>query len=131
MNLLPEGWELWLDGGHNPHAAEALAQHTRNWRDMPLAGVFGILGTKDVDGYLEPLAARFHSLRTVAIPGEAATLSAEDGAAAATRHFCLDAKPAANVAEAITELVRLVPGPARILICGSLYLAGTVLAENG
>lgn len=130
VNLLPEGWELWLDGGHNPHAAEALAQHARNWRDQPLAGVFGILGTKDVDGYLEPLAARFHSLRTVAIPGEPASLSAEDGAAAAQRHFCLDAKPAHSVAEAVADLIRSVPGPARILICGSLYLAGTILAEN-
>ncbi|MBI3446820.1 MAG: bifunctional folylpolyglutamate synthase/dihydrofolate synthase [Magnetospirillum sp.] len=131
VEMLPEGWELWLDGGHNPHAAEALAQHARSWRDKPLAGVFGILSTKDVDGYLEPLAARFHSLRSVAIPGEAASLAAEDGAAAASRHFCLDAKPADSVAAAVAELVNTVPGPARILICGSLYLAGNVLAENG
>ncbi|MDO8606020.1 MAG: folylpolyglutamate synthase/dihydrofolate synthase family protein [Phaeospirillum sp.] len=130
VDLLPPGWELWLDGGHNPHAAEALAQHTRTWRDKPLGGVFGILGTKDVDGYLEPLAARFHTLRTVAIPGEANSLSAEDAAAAATRHYCLDAKPAESVAAAIGALVGGIPGPARILICGSLYLAGTVLTEN-
>lgn len=129
--LLPEGWELWLDGGHNPHAAEAIAQHARSWRDQPLMAVFGILATKDVDGYLEPLAARFHSLRAVAIPGEAASLSAEDGAAAATRHFCLDARPSGSAAAAIAELVASHPGPARILICGSLYLAGTVLSDNG
>ena len=131
VDLLPDGWELWLDGGHNPHAAEALAQHARTWRDKPLAGVFGILATKDVDGYLEPLATRFHTLRCVAIPGEANSLSAEDAAAAATRHFCLDAQPADSVAAAVGELVGRVPGPARILICGSLYLAGTILAENG
>ena len=131
VEMLPPGWELWLDGGHNPHAAEALAQHARTWRDKPLLGVFGILGTKDVDGYLGPLATRFHTLRTVAIPGEANSLSAEDGAAAATRHFCLDAKPAASVAAAVRELIDRGPGPARILICGSLYLAGTVLSDNG
>ncbi|ARJ66816.1 bifunctional folylpolyglutamate synthase/dihydrofolate synthase [Magnetospirillum sp. ME-1] len=131
VDMLPGGWELWLDGGHNPHAAEAIAQHARSWRDKPLMAVFGILSTKDVDGYLEPLAARFHSLRAVAIPGEAATLAAEDAAAAATRHFCLDARPSASVAAAIAELTASGPGPARILICGSLYLAGTVLAENG
>ncbi len=131
VDLLPPGWELWLDGGHNPHAAEALAQHTRTWRDKPLGGVFGILSTKDVDGYLEPLAARFHTLRSVAIPGEAATLSAADAACAATRHFCLDAKPADNVEEAIKQLIDVVPGPARILICGSLYLAGTILSNHG
>jgi len=131
VDLLPAGWELWLDGGHNPHAAEAIAQHARNWRDKPLGGVFGILSTKDVDGYLEPLAARFHTLRTVAIPGEAASLPAADAAAAAGRHFCLDAKPAESVIAAIKDLIATTPGPARILICGSLYLAGTVLAENG
>lgn len=130
VDLLPEGWELWLDGGHNPHAAEAIAQHARTWRDKPLMGVFGILSTKDVDGYLEPLAARFHTLRTVAIPGEAATLPAEDGAAAATRHFCLDAKPSPSVEAAMAELIAAGTGPARILICGSLYLAGTVLSGN-
>lgn len=130
VELLPEGWELWLDGGHNPHAAEALAQHARTWRDKPLGGVFGILSTKDVDGYLEPLAARFHTLRTVAIPGEAASLSAAEAAAAATRHFCLDAKPADTVEAAVRQLVSTIPGPARLLICGSLYLAGTVLSQN-
>ncbi|KIL99655.1 Dihydrofolate synthase Folylpolyglutamate synthase [Paramagnetospirillum magnetotacticum MS-1] len=131
VDLLPQGWEVWLDGGHNPHAAEAIAQHARSWRDKPLMGVFGILSTKDVDGYLEPLAARFHTLRTISIPGEAASLSAEDAAHAATRHFCLDAKPSPSVEAAIAELVSASTDPARILICGSLYLAGTVLAENG
>lgn len=130
-DMLPEGWELWLDGGHNPHAAEALAQHARSWRDRPLLGVFGILSTKDVDGWLEPLAARFHSLRTVTIPDEAASLSAEDAAKAATKHFCLDARPSPSVEAAVADLVASGSGPARILICGSLYLAGKVLAENG
>ncbi|RAU23751.1 bifunctional folylpolyglutamate synthase/dihydrofolate synthase [Paramagnetospirillum kuznetsovii] len=130
VDLLPEGWELWLDGGHNPHAAEAIAQHTRSWRDKALMGVFGILSTKDVDGFLEPLAARFHTLRTIAIPGETASLSAEDAAAAATRHFCLDAKPTPGVEVAIRQLIAANSGPARILVCGSLYLAGTILADN-
>jgi dihydrofolate synthase/folylpolyglutamate synthase len=131
VDALPEGWEVWLDGGHNPHAAEALARHSRSWRDKTLLGILGMLSTKDVDGYMEPLAARFHSLRTVAIPGEAASLSAEDAAAAAMRHFCMDAQPAASVQAALADLVATAPGPARVLICGSLYLAGQILAENG
>ena len=131
VDALPEGWEVWLDGGHNPHAAEALARHTRSWRDKTLLGILGMLSTKDVDGYMEPLAARFHSLRTIAIPGEAASLSAEDAAAAAMRHFCMDAQPAASVQAALADLVTTAPGPARVLICGSLYLAGQILAENG
>jgi dihydrofolate synthase/folylpolyglutamate synthase len=130
VDLLPDNWELYLDGGHNPHAAEAIARHVRSWRDKPLLGVFGILANKDVDGYLGHMATRFHSLRTVAIPGEAATLSAEDAALCATKHFAMDAKPADCVDSALRDLIAGHAGPARVLICGSLYLAGKVLADN-
>ena len=130
VDLLPADWELWLDGGHNPHAAEAVARHARTWRDRPLYAVFGILSTKDVDGYLKPLAARFHALRAVSIPGEAQALPAETGATKAREHFCPDARPAESVAAALADLTGH-PGPARVLICGSLYLAGSVLRDNG
>lgn len=130
VDLLPEGWELWLDGGHNPHAAEAIGRHARAWRDMPLLGVFGMLNNKDIDGYFKHVAAKFHALRTIAIPGEPNTLAAEDAAAAASRHFCMDAKPAEGVEAALKDLIAANPGPARVLICGSLYLAGSVLEHN-
>ncbi len=129
VELLPAGWELWLDGGHNPHAAEAISRHARAWRDRPLYGVFGMLASKDADGFLKPLAARFRSLRAVAIPGEANSLAADVAATTAARHFCLDSQPAASVETALAELATR-PGPARVLICGSLYLAGTVLRDN-
>ena len=130
VDLLPAGWELWLDGGHNPHAAEAIARHARAWRDRPLYAVFGMLSTKDVDGFLTPLASRFRSLRAVAIPGEANALPADIAAAKAAEHFCLDSRPAASPEAALAELATQ-PGPARVLICGSLYLAGAVLQDNG
>ncbi|MGE5517240.1 MAG: bifunctional folylpolyglutamate synthase/dihydrofolate synthase [Bacteroidota bacterium] len=129
VDLLPAGWELWLDGGHNPHAAHAIAAHAEGWRDRPLVAVFGMLNNKDVDGYFAPLAPRFASLRAVAIPGEANTLSAEAGAEAARRHGCADATAADSVDAALRDLIHA-PGPARVLICGSLYLAGVVLAQN-
>ena len=131
VDMLPEGWELWLDGGHNPHAAEAIARHCRVWRDKPLYGVFGILTNKDVDGYFKHLGSHFKALRTIAIPGEANTLSAEDAAAKAAANFVFDATPSESVKAAIGDLVGNQPGPGRILICGSLYLAGVVLRENG
>lgn len=130
VEALPAGWELWLDGGHNPHAAEAIAAHAENWRDRPLHALFGMLANKDADGYFAPLAARFAALRAVAIPGEPNTLTAEAAAEAARRHGCADARPAAGLEQGLAELVGHA-GPARILICGSLYLAGTVLARNG
>ncbi|HTH17527.1 MAG TPA: folylpolyglutamate synthase/dihydrofolate synthase family protein, partial [Magnetospirillum sp.] len=123
VDMLPAGWELWLDGGHNPHAAKAIAAHAATWRDRPLHAVFGMLSNKDVAGYFAPLAPLFASLRAVAIPGEANTLSAEDAAAAARAHGCPDAEPAAGVDAALRELTAK-PSPARVLICGSLYLAG-------
>ena len=128
--LLPEGWELWLDGGHNPHAAQAVAAHAAGWTDRPLLAVSGMLNTKDIGGTLAPLASRLTALRAVAIPGEANAAAPEHIVAVAIRQG-IDAKPAAGIEAALAEFAANVAGPARVLICGSLYLAGTVLRENG
>jgi dihydrofolate synthase/folylpolyglutamate synthase len=122
------GSELWLDGGHNPGAGEVLGETARRWDDLPLRLVFGMLNTKDGVGFLRPLAPYVESVRAVAVPGEEASLSAEEAAERARQagHRC---EPAASLAQAVEELAA--PGPRRILICGSLYLAGTVLSENG
>jgi dihydrofolate synthase/folylpolyglutamate synthase len=88
-----------------------------------------MLTTKDISGYLGPLAARSDRLTAVSIPGEANTLPAEDTAAAA-RAAGLSADVADSVPDAVRRVARETPH-ARILICGSLYLAGHVLRENG
>ena len=120
--------ELWLDGGHNPAAGEALAEALSRLPPRRLHLVCGMLNTKDVEGFQRPLAGEAVDLAAVTIPGEAATLPAEATAAAA-RAVGLPAAPAAGVAEAVAAGARD-PG-ARILICGSLYLAGQVLRANG
>ena len=129
IELLPEGWELWLDGGHNAAAGEALAEVIEGWRDRPLHLVYGMLNTKAAAEFLRPVAPLAETLHAVAIPGEAASLSAEAAAAAATRAGRA-AAPSPGVTQAVTEIARR-DGPARLLICGSLYLAGTILAEHG
>jgi dihydrofolate synthase/folylpolyglutamate synthase len=121
--------ELWLDGGHNAAAGTALAEVLSNLPKRPTHMICGMLNTKDVTGYLAPLAKQAHSLTAVSIPGEAATLSAEETAAAAAK-VDLPASTATSVAEALDTLVAKDP-QARILICGSLYLAGNILRENG
>ena len=121
--------ELWLDGGHNPAAGEALAATLAELPPRPTHMICGMLSTKDVAGYLRPLAAQADTLHAVAIPGETATLPAEDTAAAA-ESVGLSATVAASVAEALADIVSQDPA-SRILICGSLYLAGAVLRENG
>ncbi len=121
--------ELWLDGGHNAAAGEALAEVLAELPDRPTHLICGMLNTKDVTGYMRPLAAQAASLLAVSIPGEANTLSAEDTCAAA-RSVGLEAVPAASVEQAVKHIRQHDPH-ARILICGSLYLAGNVLRENG
>lgn len=121
--------ELWLDGGHNPAAGDALAETLARMTKRPTHLICGMLSTKDVQGYLRPLAAQAASLHAVAIPGETATLPAESTAAAALS-VGLPAVISDSVAEALADIVALDPA-ARVLICGSLYLAGSVLRENG
>jgi len=127
--ILPPDSELWLDGGHNQAGGEVLAQHARTWRDRPLHLVFGMLSTHDAREFLQAFAEDAADVGTVAVPGEANSRSAEDSATAA-RAAGLAAESYPSVAAAVLAASRK-PGPSRILICGSLYLAGTVLAENG
>ena len=123
------GAELWLDGGHNPAAGETLARTLAELPPKPLWLICGMLNTKDPVGYLHPMAHLAQGLRAVSIDGVSATLTAAETAVAA-RRAGLEAEQAHSVLDAVQEVARLEPG-ARILICGSLYLAGTVLAENG
>ncbi|AXC48581.1 bifunctional folylpolyglutamate synthase/dihydrofolate synthase [Paracoccus suum] len=121
--------ELWLDGGHNPAGGAAIAATLAAMPARPTHLICGMLNTKDVTGYMRPLAAVAKSLTAVAIPGEPNTLPAEATAAAAAE-VGLSARIAADVAEAVSSLAQAHPG-ARLLICGSLYLAGRVLRANG
>lgn len=121
--------ELWLDGGHNAAAGIALADVLAKLPKRPTHLICGMLNTKDVTGYLRPLAAEAQSLTAVSIPGEAATLSAEETKAAASS-VDLPATTAESVAEALTAILARDPD-SRVLICGSLYLAGNILRENG
>jgi dihydrofolate synthase/folylpolyglutamate synthase len=128
--LLPAGVQLWLDGGHNPAAGQALARFmAKDWGGGPIDVIVGMLSTKDSRGFLRPLAPLAGRLRAVAIPGEANSLSA-DQVVSAARSEGLSAVAAASVAAAVADLAGG-GKTGRILICGSLYLAGSVLAENG
>ncbi|HMA52753.1 MAG TPA: bifunctional folylpolyglutamate synthase/dihydrofolate synthase, partial [Magnetospirillaceae bacterium] len=129
VDQLPAGWELWLDGGHNPGAGEILADHiTRQWSDKPLHLAVGMLNSKDSQGFVDPLSGLVAGGATIAIPGEVNSLSAEEMALKA-KEAGLRLRPAASLADAVRHIVQD-PKPARLLICGSLYLAGTVLIDH-
>ena len=121
--------ELWLDGGHNPAGGLAIAATLARMPHRATHLICGMLNTKDVLGYMTPLAAQTATLTAVPIPGEANTLPAEvtrDAALAAG----ISATTAPSVAEALAAIAARDPA-ARVLICGSLYLAGSVLRDNG
>ncbi|MEO0403058.1 MAG: folylpolyglutamate synthase/dihydrofolate synthase family protein [Pseudomonadota bacterium] len=122
------GAELWLDGGHNPAAGTALAAVLAGLPARPTYLICGMLNTKDARGYLAPLAAQARALVAVSIPGEANTLPA-DATAKAAMDVGLPATQAETAQAALTAILERDPH-ARVLICGSLYLAGAVLREN-
>jgi dihydrofolate synthase/folylpolyglutamate synthase len=124
-----DGWEIWLDGGHNEAAGHALAAMAEQWRDRPLYLIYGMLNTKSARDFLRPLGPRAASLHAVAIPGVEASLSAEEAAAeAGAAGFA--AETAESVETALGAILKSATGPGRVLICGSLYLSGRVLADN-
>jgi dihydrofolate synthase/folylpolyglutamate synthase len=119
--------ELWLDGGHNPDAGRALAAVLADLPPRETVLVCGMQNTKDVAGYMRHLAGAARRLVAVAIPGASATLSAEATAEAAARAG-LEASTAPDIYAALRQALAGSPH-ARVLICGSLYLAGAVLAQ--
>jgi len=129
IELLPNRWELWLDGGHNPAAGRVLARHAENWSDKPMHLVFGILNSKQPADFLEPLVGHVASLKAVSIDGEDASVSAEEAAAIAAA-LGIQSMPAATLGDALRSICRTGAKPGRILICGSLYLAANVLKSN-
>lgn len=124
------GAELWLDGGHNPAGGEAVAAALTSLPARPTHLVCGMLNTKDIGGYLRPLARASASLTAVAIPEAENSLAAEDIAGQARASGFAEVETAATPAEAIARIAAVHPD-SRILICGSLYLAGFVLRDNG
>jgi dihydrofolate synthase / folylpolyglutamate synthase len=128
---LRPGSELWLDGGHNPAAGQFLAQTLADFEERspkPLFLVTGMMGLKDAAGFLRPFRGLARHVVTVPIPGAHEAPYAPDALAQTARSVSLTAEAATDVASALQRIEVLEPGAKRILICGSLYLAGHVLA---
>ena len=124
------GAELWLDGGHNESAGEAVGGHFRRLPPAPLALVCGMLETKDPRAYLRHFAGVALGVQTVGIAESQSSFAPETLAEAAAAEG-LPAVPRDDVAEAVRAAAAEVGRGGRVLICGSLYLAGTVLRGNG
>lgn len=132
---LPPGFELWIDGGHNDSAGEALAAQARLWAERdarPLHIIVGMMGSKHPEEFLLPILPFARTLSAVPIPGEPgcqppqAILAAaqQAGGQAALRDMTMRTFP--DIAQALQALQAFPPG--RVLITGSLYLVGSVLS---
>jgi len=127
---LPAGWELWLDGGHNPGGGVAIAGHLADaWADRPTHLVVGMKKAKDTAEFLAPLLPLAASLWAVAEPGQYSALPVEAIVAASSGR----ARPGPTVQDALHAIADAARGapPCRVLICGSLYLAGEILKADG
>lgn len=131
LDGLPEGCALWLDGGHNPAAGRALADTFRaTAAGRPLHLVVGMLSTKDLAQFLSPLAPLARSLRFVPVPDEPLGRDPEASAATA-RALGAQAVAAPSALAAVRAIIASEAPPYDLLVCGSLYLAGSVLREHG
>ena len=127
--------EVWLDGGHNPAGGQALGQTVADLEDRsskPLYMIVGMMGQKDAAGFLRPFQGQVSELIAVPIPGAHEAPFGADALAHLARSLGFKATAAADIGSALHRADRATAGAKRILICGSLYLAGHVLSlETG
>ena len=134
VDLAPAGSELWLDGGHNPDGGRAIAAALADLEERvsrPLVLIVGMLASKDCEGFLSNFAGLARRMIAVPVPGVETGLSASTVAETA-RAIGLSATTRDSLTEALDAARKLdLDPPPRLLITGSLYLAGEVLRENG
>jgi dihydrofolate synthase / folylpolyglutamate synthase len=133
LALVPDGSELWVDGGHNPDGGRVIAAALADLEERvsrPLVLVVGMLATKDSAGFLRNFAGL--ARRVIGVPIRQPTTVAGDAIAAAAQAVGIPAENAATIEDALTAIGRFnLEQPPRILVTGSLYFAGEVLAANG
>jgi len=134
VDLAPAGSELWLDGGHNPDGARAIAAALADLEERvsrPLVLIVGMLASKDCEGFLRNFAGLARRMIAVPVPGVEKGLN-PTAVADTARAIGLSATSRDSLREALDAARKLdLDPPPRILITGSLYLAGEVLRENG
>jgi dihydrofolate synthase/folylpolyglutamate synthase len=119
--MLPEGSELWFDGGHNMAAGQVIGLYaSEHWQDRPLYMIFGTSKSKDIVPILAPFAEIVQRVYAVAIKSEPLSYSAD--AIVSIAQPLLPTEPAEGIAEVLRDIAAREPRPCRVLIFGSLYL---------
>ncbi len=125
-HLMLPNTEIWLDGGHNADAGAVLAAAFAGMHNRPLVIIWGMLNSKDAASFMRPLAGLAEACITLTIPGEPNAIAAETLCDIA-RGLNLSSETAPSISEAVKKAAQMADHP-RLLVCGSLYLAGHVLA---
>ena len=130
-DLLPQGWELWVDGAHNDSGAEVIAQQAASWgKSMPLHIITGFKRKKEPDGFFQKLVGLPETIQAVDAQIDAPMVSADELCAYLRQIGFTRASPAPNLESAIKSLIFQFNAPQRIIITGSLYLVGLALKQN-
>lgn len=131
--LLPDGSEVWLDGGHNPAAGESIAAALRDalarHGSAKAQIIAGMLANKNPEGFLAPFAGLGDSFHAVPVTGHESHGTAELGVIA--QRLGMAPYASTDVPAALDHIARRSTAPVVVMILGSLYLAGEVLAANG
>ncbi len=131
-SIIPQGWDVYVDGGHNDSAGIALAEQTRKWKssdNRPVHVILGMLRKKDPSLFLEALLQNVDTAWAVSIPcaKDESWTPAELERIMANIKTPVRSLEGQNVEEWLTRFFNAHKDPGRLLICGSIYLAGDVL----
>ena len=127
LTKITNNLEIWLDGGHNAAAGQALAEVLKLLPPMRTILICGMLNTKDAFGYMINFKGIVAEVIAIPVPNEVATLTAEETSNYAIKAG-LKSSHAQNIEDALNRAVSD-QTPSRIVICGSLYLAGFILRK--
>ncbi|MCH2038163.1 MAG: bifunctional folylpolyglutamate synthase/dihydrofolate synthase [Rickettsiales bacterium] len=129
LKLIPENWEVWLDGAHNKAGSQMLSHVADEWSDRPLFVIAGITKGRKCDDFFKPLAGKVKHVCGVRVESEPSAYPAAEVASQIAKTG-INTSPAEDLEDAINTIKSMSDVPARILICGSLYLAGDVKYYN-
>jgi len=126
--LTPDGSEIWVDGGHNDQAAVAISNKAKEWDDKPLYLIIGMMERKDCKGFLSNFCGIIKACYAIDILEEDGSMRKED-IINISQNIGIKSYGSENLDEAIKHIVSKEKNDFRIIICGSLYLVGRVLAD--
>ena len=129
ISKLPRFWKVWVDGGHNAAAAEVISDFCKHWKEQNTIIIFSSTNTRDPTAFLKNLSYAPSKIICIKIPDEASSLSADDCSQAAKKQG-FKSETAESIMHAL-QIATSLANSGNILICGSLYLAGAFLKQNG